>query len=72
MIRAGAAAEAAEGEHREGTRPHVATSFNPEVERPVVPESVYIDPQGVVIGNVTLGKGRPTRGRLHGGSTEGH
>ena len=37
-------------------RPNVSTSFNPDIESPVVGAGAYIDKLASVIGNVTIGK----------------
>ncbi|MGE3421951.1 MAG: carbonic anhydrase [Dehalococcoidia bacterium] len=41
----------------ENLRPNVATSFNPDIESPVIGAGSYVDTLASVIGNVALGKG---------------
>ncbi|MGE0598085.1 MAG: carbonic anhydrase [Dehalococcoidia bacterium] len=41
----------------ENLRPNVATSFNPDIESPVVGAGSYVDKLASVIGNVSVGKG---------------
>ena len=41
----------------ENLRPNVSTSFNPDIESPVIGAGSYVDRLSSVIGNVSLGKG---------------
>jgi carbonic anhydrase/acetyltransferase-like protein (isoleucine patch superfamily) len=54
---AGAAAPPAAEDHAASNlRPNVATSFNPDIESPVVGAGAYVDALASVIGNVSIGK----------------
>ncbi len=52
-----AAPAVAELQVDENLRPNVSTSFNPDIESPVIGAGSYVDKLASVIGNVSLGKG---------------